>query len=81
MTPDDAGQQRDLRRVRVHHLDLVRLDAQDEIASLGRCHGIHTEPELYPKLNIFISKKRIKLSLSILAGPVFLECTAPIFSE
>ena len=55
VAPDDRGQQGDLRRVRVHHLDLVRLDAQDEVSSLGRCHGIHTEPELYNgKLNIYL---------------------------
>ena len=75
VAPDDRGQQGDLRRVRVHHLDLVRLDAQNEVSSLGRCHRIHAEPELYNgKLNIYLLvEKRLKLSLSILAGPVFLE--------
>ena len=29
---DDLVQQRDLSRVRVHNLDLLRLEAQDEVA-------------------------------------------------
>ena len=46
VAPDDSRQQRDLAGVGVYHLDLLRLDAQDEISALGRSQRIHTKLKL-----------------------------------
>ena len=50
---DDLVQQRDLSRVRVHNLDLLRLEAQDEVAGLGGGQGVDPEPELGQQLILF----------------------------
>ena len=41
---DDLTQQTDLRTVGIHHLDLLRLEAQYEVASLGSGQGVGAEP-------------------------------------
>ena len=43
---DDLTQQTDLRTVGIDHLDLLRLEAQYEVATLGRGKRVRSEPEL-----------------------------------
>ena len=46
MSLDNLTQQTYLGTVGIHHLDLLRLDAQDEISALGRSQRIHTKLKL-----------------------------------
>ena len=46
MSLDDLTQQTDLGTVGIHHLDLLRLEAEDEVATLGGGQRICSKPEL-----------------------------------
>ena len=46
MSLDDLAQQTDLRTVGIDHLDLFRLEAQYEVATLGSGQRVCSEPEL-----------------------------------
>ena len=55
MSLDDLAQQTDLRTVGIDHLDLFRLEAQYEVATLGSGQRVCSEPELNLILkNVFI---------------------------
>ena len=43
---DDLAQETDLRTLGIHHLDLLTLEAQYEVATLGGGQGVGAEPEL-----------------------------------
>ena len=43
---DDLAQETDLRTLGIHHLDLLTLEAQYEVATLGGGQGVSAEPEL-----------------------------------
>ena len=55
MSLDNLTQQTYLGTVGIHHLDLLRLEAEYEVAPLGGGQGVGPEPEL--KL---ISKKNVQ---------------------
>ncbi len=46
MSLDNLAQQTDLGTVSIHHLDLLRLEAQYEVATLGCGERVCSEPEL-----------------------------------
>ena len=53
---DDLAQETDLRTLGIHHLDLLTLEAQYEVATLGGGQGVGAEPEL----KLILKKKFLK---------------------